>query len=107
GRTRLHRAAIDGALPLVALLLQHGADVGARDCQGRSPLHYAAAACDRHPSAPKCTVCPEIVNALLKAGANPNAADENGVTPLHRAVQNTSASVAELLLNAGANPNSR
>ncbi len=55
----------------VQLLLDAGADPGARDPWGRTALAYAASAAN-----------PLAVRLLLDAGADPNAPDSAGVTPL-------------------------
>ena len=42
GRTELHNAVIDGSVKKVCDLLSGGADVGAQDKAGWTPLHFAA-----------------------------------------------------------------
>jgi ankyrin repeat protein len=42
GWTPLHRASINGALEVVRLLLEHGADVEAKDNDGETALQVAA-----------------------------------------------------------------
>lgn len=42
GWTPLHDACLNNDTDLVALLLQHGADVSVRDMDGTTPLHLAA-----------------------------------------------------------------
>ena len=54
----------------IALLLEHGADVNARGLQGRTALHYAAAAGHGR-----------VVRQLLAAGADPTLTDDAGRTP--------------------------
>jgi hypothetical protein len=72
--TPLHLACDGGCSDMVALLLSHGADVGARDSKGRLPLHYA------------CTSGNTVsVKLMLEAGADPGAVDHLGLTPLHLA----------------------
>lgn len=74
------------------ILIEAGADVDTRDCEGRTPLHYAA----RDPFK-------ETAESLLTKGADVNALDNIGCTPLMMAAAfNTNAAVAELLLEMGA-----
>lgn len=64
-----------GAHPaIVALLLAHGAAVNAPGPQGRTALHYAAAAGHA-----------DVVALLLKHGADPAQRDADGQTPRDRA----------------------
>ena len=83
------------SLAEVEVLLKAGADVNAKQDDGWSPLHVAAAF---NPS-------PAVLEVLLKAGADVNAKDKDGETPLHfAAALNPSTAVLEILLNAGADP---
>jgi ankyrin repeat protein len=90
----------------IACLIQAGADPGATDKSGVTPLHRAVR-----------TRCAAAVEALLAGGAAPRGKNASGSTPLHLAVQNTGASnsgtphaiaqqrrIIELLLEAGARP---
>lgn len=100
GLTLLMRAimADHAGLPVVALLLRHGADVNATDTkQHWTALHFAS----RDRQAP-------IVAALLEAGASVEVADSFGNTPLWRAVMGkvVGPEVVKHLLAAGANPDS-
>ena len=109
GDSALHIAAAAHSPPLVTALTAAGADVGATNRRGASPLHYAvdggpnSAAWDPDAQA-------ETVRCLLEAGADPNAVDRGGVTPLHRAIRNRCAAAVEVLLTSGADarrPNGR
>lgn len=102
---------------VVADCIRHGADVGARDDKGFTPLHLAA----RH------NPDPAIVSALLEAGAevntwatgmghhgsiltsagaDPNLRTDRGYTSLHEAVAaNSSPDVVLALLERGAEVN--
>ena len=91
GWTPLHAAMLSGRMPIVELLLQHGASVRVTDGLARTPLHIAVALELR-----------DIVNRLLREGADPTAAAYNGDTPLHYAAHTGNRAIAEALMNAGA-----
>lgn len=84
----------------VAVLLEAGADVNARDkFTHRTPLF---AACSPAGNALK----PALVERLLAAGADANATDDGGQTPLHALAMLPDSpekrAIRQLLLNAGA-----
>ncbi len=127
--TPLHFACAQGGLPLVELLLKHGADVNARDFADNTPLHAAAQAnkpdivkllLDRKadPNVPNrqratpllhaaTTGALPAVEALLRAGADVNAADNMGETALHRAATGGHLEMIKLLLDRGLDVNIR
>ena len=136
GDTPLHRVLRDNdsgtaaaRKGMVALLLEKGASVQARNRAGQTPLHLAAAgyedisreiigllldknadvkARDRDGNTPLHYANQSQTSALLLAkGADVNAANSSGTTPLHRAVYAGSGplEVIGVLLAAGANPN--
>ena len=72
-------------LAVIAMLLDHGADIEAADNDGMTPLHHASE--------------PSVIGLLLDRGANIEAIDNSGQTPLHHA---TEPLVAALLLDRGA-----
>jgi ankyrin repeat protein len=88
------------------MLLELGADVGARNRRGAQPLHYAA---DGVPGSaawdPRGQVA--VIETLVVAGADTNAKDASGVTPLHRPVRTRCAAAVRTLLQAGADLNLR
>lgn len=69
--TPLHVAVANQNLELAKFLLEHGADVNARDAGGRTPLHFAV---DRRDL--------DLIRLLLDGKAEPDAKDSTGTTPL-------------------------
>ncbi|KAL4659255.1 ankyrin repeat and SOCS box protein 16 isoform X2 [Arapaima gigas] len=100
--TPLHVAARRGLEEHVELLLQHGADVSARNREGETPLNAACAGAERPREAGRFL---RVVQMLLKAGADPRTAGRKRHTPLHNACGNCSPRIAELLLQYGAQAN--
>ncbi|HEX6384321.1 MAG TPA: sigma-70 family RNA polymerase sigma factor [Anaerolineae bacterium] len=86
-----HWAASTGNIPLLALLVEHGADVNSQDQGGATPLKRAA-----HMGQT------EAVRWLLDNGANPDVAAANGQTALHTAVIRNRPPIVDLLLAHGA-----
>ena len=78
----------------IAVLLEFGEDVEARDQGGATSLHRAAGE-------------PAAATVLLEAGADVNAADDQGGTPLHYAARANSAESVGMLLEAGADVDAR
>jgi ankyrin repeat protein len=65
---------VEGETWAVRVLLEHGADVTARDDSQSTPLHIASSARS-----------PEIARLLIEHGADVNGLDGNLMTPLHLA----------------------
>jgi len=76
----------------VRALLKKGADAGATDVDGTTPLMLAVQERDA-----------DMVQVLLAAGAKVDAANRYGATALHTAARNGDAKTALALLKAGAN----
>ena len=95
GFTALHLACFFNQPPVVALLLQAGADVNvvAENPSKVQPLHSAIA----------CQSV-EIVKHLLAAGAQVNAAQHGGWTALQAAAKHGNRHLVEILLQHGADP---
>jgi len=93
-RVRLHLAAKDGAISRVKHLIAEGADINARDNQGRTPLYEAILGGNVN-----------TVKLLTWHGADINARDNQGRTPLHLASGRNHQAVTELLIDQGADVN--
>lgn len=99
GYTALHWNADMGCTPgdreaIVTILLDHGAEIEARDAQGRTPLFVAASSGSA-----------QIVRALVLAGADVNARSNSGATPLMLAASSGSLEAVTFLLAGGADAN--
>jgi ankyrin repeat protein len=84
GLTLLHMTAAEGDLPLMALLLEKGANANAKEKDGRTPLFWAKT--------------PAIATALLDKGADPKVVATDGRTALFEGV---TRGVAEVILARG------
>lgn len=87
----LHFAARRGQMDIVDLLCRHGADIDARDAQGRTAVAQAVLAGEG-----------KTIAALLKRGADADVADHDGNTPLHHAARLSKFDVMRQLIVAGA-----
>jgi ankyrin repeat protein len=77
GWTALHKAAKNGHVETVALLIEHGAELEAvSKKEGLTAMHTAASALHRGE---------EVVKCLWKAGVDIDARNGVGKTPLHLA----------------------
>ena len=90
----LHKAAAAGDIEQVKKLISEGANIDAKDKQGRTPLHNAAA-----------NGRMEVAELLIEKGANVNALHNSGGTPLHVAVNGGHKEIVELLITKGADIN--
>ena len=89
GKTALHLAAVEGNTDAVRFLLNEGARLRMKDCEGKTPLHYAA----ERKEGRQLISC-----ALIRAGAAVDVVDDDGCAPLHNFVKNNQKNVLEYLL---------
>ena len=94
--TCLTRAASQGDVAMISVLLRFGAHVDCRDGRGSTPLHWAA----HGGSEAAATI-------MLDKGADVNAVDDEGDSALHFAADAGHASMVKELLERGANPSLR
>jgi len=86
-------ATLFGRVEIVRDLLEHGADVKARDTSNKTSLHFA--------------LREVVARLLLEYGADANALDTDGRSPLHQASERGNAGAAWALLEHGADSNAR
>jgi len=91
GTTPLHKAIIQNCLETVHLLVEHGANVNARDQENRTPLLLAV----------QNNI--DVVEYLLNNGADPDASDKNNWSALHYAARKDDVKTAQSLIKMGAN----
>ncbi|KAL4898372.1 ankyrin repeat-containing domain protein [Aspergillus ambiguus] len=97
--TLLYAVSGAGRADMAKLMLDAGADISARDAEGKTPLCLAVDKGDY-----------ETIRLLLSRGASVTNVDNIGATPLCLAVENreaSSAAIVKLLVQHGANPNER
>ena len=92
----IHGAARGGDIEAVKDFLASGADMNAKDKNGRSALHWAASGGHE-----------VVVYLLISEGADVNAKSENRLTPLHYAADYGHREIIELLLAKGADVNAK
>lgn len=86
GITALHLAVAENNLEAVQLLIEHGANINAKNEYDQTPLHAASSK--------------EMAAYLINKGANVNIQDNYGNSPLHWAAKHNHLGVLETLLSA-------
>lgn len=105
GNRPLANAVYTGNLPMVQLLVRHGATVHIQNEYGTPLLHTAISQFDesitpRHPNL-------SVVKTLIASGADVNLKDTNGITPLMEATSSSNVVVTRELIALGADVNAR
>jgi uncharacterized protein len=104
GATPLLMASMTADLPLLRLLIKHGADPMFANVDGATPLMAAAglgclAPTEEAGTEPEAL---EAVTLLLELGCDVNAVDKNGETAMHGAAYKSFPRVVQLLSDKGA-----
>ncbi|NIS71741.1 MAG: hypothetical protein GTO12_23250 [Proteobacteria bacterium] len=97
GADKIHEAVRDGDIDKIKTLADENPEmVNAKDNNGWTPLHHAAALGHG-----------EVIEFLLAKGTETNAKDKDGRTPLHYAAREGYGEVVKLLLAKGAEINAK
>jgi ankyrin repeat protein len=106
--TPLMRAAANGNLSVVEVLLRAGADVNAKARDGKTPLFGAIEYCRKYRKKefPE-DLHLEVVRKLIAAKADVNSREKFGLTPLMLAAGVPHPKIVQSLINAGADVNAQ
>ena len=98
GQTVLHLATSGRNPEVLEILLQHGAEIDAKDEAGNTPLHIACRGLE-HTHSSHTTI---MVETLVRYGANINAKNDSQHTPIQLANMRGDQTLIQLLLKNGA-----
>lgn len=109
----LNQALLAQLEPLFEVLLSAGADMNARDAQGRTALLLAVGSGSEAAPETGAGIAANggaefqigWIKLLIKLGSNTQAIDQHGRTALHWCCRHRMLAVADVLLDAGADPN--
>jgi ankyrin repeat protein len=109
GDTLLHFAVIAGDIDDVTALVRAGADIGARNALGETPIYETSIAeyYARLYGIANVKESREKISLLLNSGADLNARDLKGSTPLHHAAVCGDARSVMALISGGADVNAK
>ena len=99
--TPLHDASRFGSVEGAQLMLEHGANIHARNNEGHTPLHQVLF--ELYDSIDAIDPFLDTIRFLLQHGADVDAMDDDHATPLHLASRYGCTKGAQLLLELGAN----
>ena len=116
GDTALHRAASNGDLGVLELLLSNGADTSVKDHRRNTPLHrpelfwsgifafddYTPMRSWKGQLVQWSDMSPKVARLLLDHGSDVNTVNHQGETALHLAIRNSQKTLTQLLLARGA-----
>eukprot|EP00043_Microstomoeca_roanoka_P014657 m.145752 g.145752 ORF g.145752 m.145752 type:complete len:151 (-) comp16067_c0_seq9:2920-3372(-) len=102
GETPLLYACHSKEYAVGSLLIEFGADVGARNKEGNTCLHLIC----KQTKTPHAADFADFARLLIQKGAEVNAKNKDDDTPLHYAFKKNVPGVVSLLLENGADSNS-
>ena len=106
GWTPLMKAAEEGRLPMMQLLVAGRAQLDATTGRGRAALSFAAAPSSQHETSQPRETPVHTLRFLLEARADANIEDRNGLTPYERAVKETRNDAMAVLAQLAPDPSS-
>lgn len=93
GMAPLHYGAKGEAIEVINYLVKNGANIKAKDQEGKQPIHYASK------TNLYKTNAVEVIKYLINFGANINAKDHQGKQPIHYASEGGNLVVLEYFIN--------